>query len=215
MHYGRFKYMEDSIIKGQNMENQQIIIVLLVLVVALVGINLFFNFAGITPAGQSRLPVTLPPDPGEPGDGSGSGGPAGGGSIICGNNVCESGENSANCFADCGIYLKDCKLVENTDGNGNSPFYRSAQLLCDAKQFSSCGGGIITTQALYYASINGTCTAPLQSAQMTDEPIFTDCSTTLGTNGFISSCNTQTSGGEPFKGDISYKTGLWGALCCS
>ncbi|MDO8537631.1 MAG: hypothetical protein Q7S21_01980 [archaeon] len=54
------------------MEKQQIVIVLLALVIALVGLNLFFNFAGITPAGQARLPVTIPP---EGGGGAGGGDP--------------------------------------------------------------------------------------------------------------------------------------------
>lgn len=69
------------------MEQNQTIIVLLVLVVALLLINFGFNALGIT--GQSKLPVTISPGPGEEQLGSG-GSIGGGGSTTINANACNA-----------------------------------------------------------------------------------------------------------------------------
>jgi len=61
------------------MEKQNLVIVLLVLLIALVGLNAVFGLSGITPSGQSKLPINIPPD-------------GGGGSDIINANACNADE---------------------------------------------------------------------------------------------------------------------------
>ena len=156
-------------------------------------------FSTKTPIGQARLPVTIPPE------GSGGGG------SICGNAICNAGENSENCFVDCGVYLKNCTTIDGFRDTYN--LHRASELCTPV--FPKCVAGIYSRNSQYWSSTNGTCSGTAQTESLEFDVQLIDCDQLGPPSTGPPSCTTATSGGEPLSGDISYQGTITGAICCN